>query len=176
MDLMGRFARMRGARAPLLVLGLVLATVDAWGAPAEDHQRGVQAYRRGDVVGAIAALRPPAQAGHAPSQTLLAFILDRADFADEAARLYQAAAAQDDPEGHAGLANAYLTGRGIAKDEKRAWQHFSKAAELGHLSSIEVVANAHAKGQFGLAVNAAKAQEWRQRATARVAASAPAAR
>lgn len=176
MDLVGGFQRMRSAWAPLLALALVFAAVDAWGAAADDHQRGVQAYRRGDVVAAIAALRPPAQAGHAPSQTLLAFILDRADFADEAARLYQAAAAQDDPEGHAGLANAYLTGRGIAKDEKRAWQHFSKAAALGHLGSIEVVANAHAKGQFGLAVDAAKAQEWRLRAAARTAASAPAAR
>lgn len=176
MDLVGGFSRMRGAWAPFLALGLAFAACDAWGAPADDHQRGVQAYRRGDVVGAIAALRPPAQAGHAPAQTLLAFILDRADFSDEAARLYQAAAAQDDPEGHAGLANAYLTGRGIAKDEKRAWQHFSKAAELGHAASIEVVATAHAKGQFGLAVDAAKAQEWRQRAAARTAAPAPAPR
>lgn len=158
--------------APLLALALLAAGLDTWGAPADDHQRGMLAYRRGDVVGAIAALRPPAQAGHAPSQTLLAFILDRADFADEAARLYQAAASQDDAEGHAGLANAYLTGRGVAKDEKRAWQHFSKAAELGHAPSMEVVANAYAKGQFGLAVDPDKAQQWRQRA-ARPAASTP---
>ena len=163
----------RRTLAPCL-LALVAACVglDAAGAPADDHQRGEQSYRRGDVVGAIAALRPPAQAGHTPSQTLLAFILDRADFADEAARLYQAAAAQDDPEGHAGLANAYLTGRGIAKDEKRAWQHFSKAAELGHAASIEAVANAYAKGLFGQGVDAEKARQWRLR-LARPAASAP---
>ena len=157
--------------APLLALALLGAAFDTRGAPADDHQRGLHAFRRGDVVAAIAALRPPAQAGHAPSQTLLAFILDGADLADEAARLYQAAAAQDDAEGHAGLANAYLTGRGVAKDEKRAWQHFSKAAELGHAASMEVVASAYAKGQFGQAVDPGKAQQWRQRA-ARPAASA----
>jgi TPR repeat protein len=162
----------RACGAPLLALALWLVALDTWSAPADDHQRGLLAFRRGDVVAAIAALRPPAQAGHAPSQTLLAFILDRADFTEEAARLYQAAAAQDDAEGHAGLANAYLTGRGVAKDENRAWQHFSKAAELGHAASAQVVANAYAKGQFGQAVDPDKAQQWRQRA-ARPAASAP---
>lgn len=120
-------------------------------APADDHARGVAAYNRGDVVAAMSALRAPAKAGHAPSQVFLAFILDRADFVDESFALYRDAAAQDHPEGHAGLANAYLTGRGIAKDEKVALQHFSKAAELGHPLSVEIVADLHLKGQLGLA-------------------------
>ncbi|MDH4288333.1 MAG: hypothetical protein OEV65_06300 [Aquincola sp.] len=154
------------------VLVVIAIAGTARAAPADDHQRGLQAYRRGDVAGAMAALRPAAQAGHAPSQTMLAFILDRADFAEEAARLYQDAAAQGDAEGHAGLANALLVGRGIAKDEKRAWQHFSKAAELGHAAAIDVVATAYAKGQFGQAVDADKARQWRLRAQ-RPAASAP---
>lgn len=123
----------------------------AGAAPADDHQRGQTAYNRGDVAGAMSALRGPAKAGYAPSQVLLAFILDRADFAEEAFGLYRDAAAQDDPEGHLGVANAYLTGRGVAKDEKRALQHFSKAADLGHPSAIEIVAEAHVKGQLGLA-------------------------
>lgn len=140
----------RRTRACLVGLGLGLATA-VWAAPADDHQRALQAYNRGDVVGAMSALRAPAKAGHAPSQALLAFILDRADFVDEAAKLYAEAASQNDPEGHAGLANAYLTGRGVAKDEKLALQHFSKAAELGHALSIDGVANLYLKGQLGLA-------------------------
>ena len=143
---MSRAIRPIACAAAWLLLG-----ASAMAAPEDDHRKGVQAYARGDVVGAMSALSAPAKAGHAPSQTFLAFIRDRADFVDEAFELYRAAAAQDHPEGHAGLANAYLTGRGIAKDEKLALQHFSKAAELGHPLAIEAIANAHMKGQLGLA-------------------------
>lgn len=124
--------------------------VAAWAAPEQDHQRGVLAYNRGDVVGAMSALRPAAQAGHAPSQSFLAFILDRADFVDEAFGLYRDAAAQNDQDGLLGLANCYLTGRGVAKDEKLALQQFSKAADLGNVQAIWLVAEMHLKGQFGL--------------------------
>lgn len=116
----------------------------------DDYRRGFQAYQSGDVVTAMSLLRAPAGAGHAAAQSLLAFILDRADLVEDAVRWYRAAAAQDDPEAYAALANFYLTGRGIAKDEKQALQHFSKAAELGHASAIEVVAEAYLKGQLGL--------------------------
>lgn len=126
----------------VLCLSLPLAVMAA---PADDHQRGLLAYQRGDVVAAMAALRPAAKAGHAPSQSLLAFILDKADFVDEALALYRAAAAQNDAEGHAGLGNAYLGGRGVAKDEKQAMRHFSKAADLGHVASQAIVARAAAR-------------------------------
>ncbi len=118
-------------------------------APADDHARGLAAMQRGDVATAMAALRPAAQAGHAPSQSLLGYILDRADFSADAARLWQAAAVQGDAEAHAGLANLYLSGRGLAKDEKRALQHFSEAALRGHAASVETVALAWIKGEMG---------------------------
>jgi TPR repeat protein len=146
--------------------GLMSVVVAAGAAPADDHARGVQAYQRGDMTAAMSELRKAADAGHVPSQTLLAFILDRAGFADDATRLYRAAAEQDDAEGHAGLAAAYLSGRGIAKDEKRAWLHFSKAAELGHEASIDVVAEAYRKGLFGVVADPAAAAQWRARGDA----------
>jgi TPR repeat protein len=133
-------------------------------APVDDHQRGLQAWQRGDVASAMRALRPAADAGHVRSQTLLAFILDQAGFADEATRLYQAAAAQGDAEGHAGLAAAYQGGRGIAKDEKQAALHFSKAAELGHVPSMAVLARAYRNGELGLAADPALAATWQARA------------
>lgn len=123
----------------------------AWAATDDEYRLGLQAYQRGDVASAMNLLRAPARAGHAGSQTLLAFILEHADLTEEAARLYAQAAAQGDAEAHAGLANLYLTGRGIAKDEKLALVHFSKAAELGHAAAIEVMADAHLKGLMGLA-------------------------
>lgn len=136
--------------ASVIMGGALLAALATAAAPPEDHRRGLQAYQRGDVVGAMAALRPAARAGHAPSQTLLAFILDRADFAEEAAALYRQAAMQDDPQAHAGLANLYLTGRGLAKDENAALRHFSKAASLGHPASIELIADGWLQQRWGL--------------------------
>lgn len=98
----------------------------------------------------MSGLRAPADAGHAASQTLLAYILDHADFPEQAVSLYSKAAAQGDAEAHAGLANLFMTGRGIAKDEKKALVHFSKAADLGHTQSMLVLADAHLKGLLGL--------------------------
>lgn len=132
-----------------LALTLVLAAGGLRAAPEDDHKRALQSYQRGDVVAAINALRPAAKAGHAPSMTMLAFILDRSDFIDEALALYQGAATQGDAEGHSGLANYFLIGRAVAKDEKRAFEHFSKAADLGHAGSIEIVAEAHLNRRLG---------------------------
>ena len=129
----------------------------ALAAPEDEHRRGLEAYHRGDVATAMSVLRAPAKAGHAPSQSLLAFMLDRGDFVEEAAALYRQAAAQDDTDALYALANFHLTGRGVANDEKQALALFSKAAELGHAPSIQVLADAKAKGLMGLPAPAAKA-------------------
>jgi len=126
----------------------LVCTGAAAAAPDDAYLRGQQAYQRGDVVAAMTALREAARAGHAPAMSMLAFILDRADFSDEATRWYREAAAHGDAEGHAGLADLYLSGRGVAKDEKAAFAHFSQAADLGHALAIEVVASAFLGGSL----------------------------
>ncbi len=132
-----------------------MAAVLSCAAAPEDHfRRGQLSYNRGDVVGAMAALKPAAEAGHAASMSLLAFILDRAGFDADALRWYRAATDKDDADGHAGLANFHLTGRGVAKDENAAFRHFSKAADLGHALSIEIVASAYLGGALAAAAPA----------------------
>ena len=201
-----RAARAAWAAQTALVVGVLLAAGSpgaALGGPPEDYARGLTAYQRGDVVTAMSVLRGSARAGHAPSQVLLAFILDRADFAEEAFALYRDAAAQGDAEGHFNLGNAYLHGRGIAKDEKQALQHFSKAAdadhagaivliaewtakdhplladlppeqavaavrraaEAGHLPSMDTLAQAYRTGRWQLSVDTQQAVAWQARAT-----------
>jgi TPR repeat protein len=141
----------RPRRSFRIALLAALVATHAVAAPADEHQRARVAYSRGDVTSAMRLLRAPADAGYAPSQTMLAFILDRADVADEAARLYQAAAVQGDAEAHAALGSFYASGRGVAKDENQALAHFSKAADLGHAHAIGVVADAHLQGRLGSA-------------------------
>lgn len=158
---MARVHRFRNPLAFALLAGALLTRAVA--APEDDHRRGVDAFQRGDVVGAMALLRAPAKAGHAPSQSLLAFLLDRADYVDESAALYAQAAAQDDPDALYALGNFHLTGRGVAKDEKRAVALFSKAAEFGHEASIRLMADACARGSMGLTADAAQAERWRAR-------------
>jgi TPR repeat protein len=140
-----------------------LALVAAVAAPEDDHRRGLQAYNTGDVATAMSVLRAPANAGHAPSQSLLAFILDRGDFVEEAARLYALAAVQGDAEAQAALGNFYLTGRGVAKDEKKALSYFSEAAEQGHVLAMQVLAKAYREGGFGLRPDPAQASRWEAR-------------
>jgi TPR repeat protein len=140
-----------------------LALAAAVAAPEDDHRRGLQAYNTGDVATAMSVLRAPANAGHAPSQSLLAFILDRGDFVEEAARLYTLAAAQGDAEAQAALGNYYLVGRGVAKDEKQSLSYFSKAAEQGHVLALQVLAKAYREGGFGLQPDAAQAARWEAR-------------
>jgi TPR repeat protein len=158
---MGRLVRLRRTLGIALLACAVAAPVRA--AAEDDHRRALEAYQRGDVASAMLLLRAPARAGHAPSQSLLAFLLDRGDFVEESAALYAQAAAQDDPEALYALGNFHLTGRGVAKDEKRAAALFSKAAELGHEASIRLIADAYAQGRMGLAADAAQAERWRAR-------------
>jgi TPR repeat protein len=151
-----------------LLLALALCcSMQAEASPAEDHTRALTAYQRGDVVAAIRALRPAAAAGHAPSQALLGFILEKSGEVTEALDLYARAAAQDEIDGHVGLAQLLLAGvPGVAKDEKRALQHFSKAAARGHAGSIMLLAEAYRLGRHGLAPDAPEAALWQQRAAA----------
>lgn len=139
-----------GFRWVALLWAGLLCSVAALAAPADEHQRAVGLLQRGDVSGALRALRAPAAAGHVPSMSLMGFINDRADAPEDAERWWRQAAAQGDAEAHVGLANLYLAGRGLAKDEKRALQHFSEAAALGHAGAAAALSEGWLKGQLGL--------------------------
>src|SRR3954454_20082768 len=97
----------------ILVWACILgAALQAAAGPAEDHAQGVTAYRTGDVTGAISILRKPADAGYAPSQALLAHILDSAESSQEALKYYRLAASQGDADAWYGLAVMLADGSG----------------------------------------------------------------
>jgi TPR repeat protein len=147
-----------------LVLALAAA---AHGAPGDDYKRGEQAYRGGDVVTAMAALRRAADQGHAPAQVLLAEILDRAEFDEEAIAWYRRAAEQGNAAGEYGLGSMTLAGEGAKKDAAQAWFWFARAAERKFEPAIIALANAHlraAKGEEPVAPEPARAAEWLRKA------------
>lgn len=139
----------------------------AWAAPEDDFRAGSQAYRGGDVVQAMALLKKSADAGHAPSQSLLAYILDKAEFNDEAIAYYRKAAAQGDPEGEFGLGTMYAAGEGVKRDLAEARKWITRAAEKGHAGAINATAQAYINGDLGIDAAQRKSEEalrWVRRA------------
>lgn len=156
-------------RAGKLLLVLMLAGAGAALAGAnEDYQAALKSYRDGDVVGAMPGLRRAADAGNARAQVLLAEILDRSEFDEDAVAYYRKAAAQGDPDGMFGLGAMTAAGEGVKRKdvaEGRRW--ILQAAELGHRQAISVMAQAYLRGELGLTEgerNTAAALHWVQRA------------
>ena len=103
-------------------LGLALSSLFLMGhalaGPQEDYSAGRKAYLAGDVVGAMPALRRAADDGYAPAQSLYGYILDKAEYDEEAAQYFRRAAYQCDADGQYGLAMLYATGEGVACVQK----------------------------------------------------------
>ncbi len=134
----------RGARcAAVLALAAAVAAPSLGAGPEEDYASARAAYQRGDVATAMTLLRPGADQGHAPSQTLLAYILEKADFKEEAVAYYARAAEQGYAEAEYGLGVMYAAGAGVGKDEGQAFALFSRAADKGHAAAIAAVAQAY---------------------------------
>ena len=136
--------------------------------PNEEYQTALKSYRDGDVVGAMPMLRKAADAGLAKAQVLLAELLDRSEFDEEAIAYYRKAAEQDDADGMFGYGVMIAAGEGLKKKdpaEGRRW--IQKAAERGHLQAVNVMAQAYLKAELGLADtdrSTAEALRWIQQA------------
>lgn len=115
----------------------------------EDYQAGVKSFRDGDVVGAMTPLRAASLAGHAKAQALLAEILDRTDFDEDAIALYRKSAAQGEPDGMFGLGVMVAAGEGTKKDVLAGREWILKAAEKGLPLAVNVVAQAYLRGELG---------------------------
>jgi len=153
----------RTVLAGLLVLGCqaVLA------GPPEDFSVASKAYASGDLIGSMPVLRRSADAGYAPAQALLAEILYRSEFDEEAVGYYRKAADQGNADGQFGLGSMYSTGEGVKKDLAAARHWISLAAEQGHKQAIGVMAQAHMSGQLGITEKEQQSEEalrWIKRA------------
>jgi TPR repeat protein len=158
-----------GLRLAALSLALSAACGAALAAPADDHREGERAYRQGDLVTAAESLRRAADAGHAPSQVLLANILDQAEYDAEALAWYRKAAAQGNADGEFGVGAMYLSGEGVARDLAEAYRWLLLAAERGHELATIAIANSYlraARGELASSPDPARAAEWLRKAAA----------
>lgn len=157
----------------LLTSGIVLAgllialpgTGDAMAEEASDtYAKGLAAYNRGDLPGALPLFRQAAEEGSADAQAWLGYLLDLAEENVESVRWYRAAAEQGHAEGLAGLADMYAKGEGVEKDLGEARSLYEKAADSGHDRAARVLAQAYQKGGLGVEPDASKAAYWQSRA------------
>lgn len=157
---------MRSSRTVLqlvvpIVCSLVAVPVPA-NEPAAAHERGVEAYDRGDVAAAVAAFGEAAEQGYVPSQLRLGYILDISGRDVEAERWFRKAAEQGNAEGKFRLARLYATGESGNPDVQKARRYYREASEAGYGQATVVLANAYEEGGLGLEVLPERALElWR---------------
>lgn len=163
---MGQTFRMGIAGGQTIVSSIVFAGM-AFAGPVENYEKGYEAYRRDDVMTAIQHLRSAADEGHAPSQALLGYILDRAEENKAAFTLYEKASRQGNAEGMYGLAMLYMNGEGIEQSNELAVMWMTRAAEAGHDVATMALARAYLVGSLGLDPSRERAIEWLERGAER---------
>lgn len=150
----------------ILLAGMLAFSGALLAADNEDYDLGFKRYQEGDVVGAMTPLRKAANAGHIKAMVLLAQILDASEFDEDAVGLFRQAAELGDPDGMFGLGAMTASGEGLKKKDPeagRAW--ILKAAELGHVQAINVMAQSYLKAEMGLTEadrNTPEALRWVQ--------------
>ncbi len=151
----------------VLLVSMTCVSSSALANADDDYQSGVKSFRDGDVVGAMTPLRAASLAGHAKAQALLADILDRTDFDEDAIALYRKSAEQGEPDGMFGLGVMLAAGEGTKKDVLAGREWILKAAEKGLPLAVNVVAQAYLKGELGYTeadLNTPEALTWVKRA------------
>lgn len=131
--------------------GVLLYSAASYAGVEDDYKDALSLYQRGDVVTAIARLKPGAEGGHAASQALLADILEGAGITADAIGWYRKAAAAGHPDAMFALGSFLATGHGTARDEAQARELVTRAAQGGHKGAINYVAQASMSGTLGFA-------------------------
>lgn len=143
-----------------LVAMLLTAAPVAADTPENLMEQAQTAFDRSDIVKAMSLYRMAAEAGHAPAQSRLAYLLDNAEDNEAAVAWYLKAAEAGDAEGMAGLAQMYAAGEGTEQNLQEAARWFTLAAQQGHTPAIRVLALAYESGGLGFDVNYAQAISW----------------
>ena len=148
-------------RTAIIAIALVVTLLGS--ASAQDFQKGVDAYRRGDYAAAFRELRPLADQGHAVAQFNLGVMCDKGqgvpqDYA-EAVRWHRKAAEQGFAHAQFNLGVMYDKGQGVPQDYAEAARWFRKAAEQGDAEAQYGLGMMYHKGQ-GVPEDKVSAYMW----------------
>ena len=140
---LSRMKRMLPALAMLLLLAMPAA--------AQDIEKGVDAYQRGDYAAALAEWHPLAEQGDAYAQFFLGVMYDNGEGVPqddaEAARWYRPAAEQGVAEAQYNLGVMYRNGEGVPQDYAEAARYNRMAAEQDHAKAQHNLGVMYALGQ-----------------------------
>ena len=153
--------------ATIRLFGLLLALMIAPALAAEPAalmDKGDAAYRLGDLASAMQWYREAAQAGFAPAQAKLAFVLDYSGQNEEATAWFAKAAEQGNAEGQFGLARMLAAGAGIARDPAQALRWMKAAADQDFPPALSGLALWLEGGLKGIAADAKGAARYWHRA------------
>jgi TPR repeat protein len=122
--------------------------------------RGIEAFRQGNLIESMQLLEHSANGGYVPAQVTYAYILDISERDEEAVKWYLEAAESNDPAGIFGLGGMYAKGEGVERDPQKAGQWTRQAAEMEHVPAMRTYAYALENGSLGFAQNPTAAAEW----------------
>jgi TPR repeat protein len=148
-----------------IVLGLFFQPLLAQPeSPESIGERGIAEYIAGNLMDGMELLYQAAEAGYAPAQARLGYILDQSEENEEAFSWFEKAAMQENAEGLHGLGSMYAKGEGTESNPEEAFRLMLKAANLNYLPAMRVCATAYEQGEFKLDIDNAKALIWLTRA------------
>lgn len=99
-----------------------------------------------------------AELNYTPAQVAIGELAYTAQFNEEAVGWFLMAAMQGDLAGQYNLAQMYLTGTGIEKDNLKALYWIRRSAAKNYIPSVEMIAKAYESGGFSGLINVDKDQ------------------
>ena len=119
-----------------LVLGVTILLASGGGGYAQDFQKGLKAYNKGDYATALREWRPLAEQGNAGAQFNLGFMYENGlgvpQDDKEAVNWYRKSAEQGNANAQYNLGLMYQGGLGALQDDVYAHMWFNIAASNGH--------------------------------------------
>ena len=125
-----------------------------------DGDKGIAEFKNGNLIESMRLLEKSAEAGYAPAQVTLAYILDQSERNSEAFKWYQQAADANDAAGLLGLGGMYAKGEGTTADPQKAGRLIERSALQNHLPGMRAYAHALEYGQLGFVPDGSAAAEW----------------
>jgi len=124
-----------------------------------------QALDREELDTAVKLYQQAAELNSTTAQVYMGEFANSAQFYEEAVGWFLMAASQGNPAAQFDLAQMYVAGTGIEKDDAKALYWFRRSADKNYLPSVKVVSNAYRLGQYGLKVDLDKAKSWDAKAS-----------